>query len=58
MFYISIDINLVVEYMVQAIIMAYVTNMTMGLNLWVSDMGSTTSGGQLQGVLIAKALYS
>jgi len=34
-----------------------ITNMTMGYNSLVGDMGSNLSGGQLQRVLLARALY-
>ena len=34
-----------------------ITNMTMGYNSLVGDMGSNLSGGQIQRVLLARALY-
>jgi len=34
-----------------------ITNMTMGYNSMVGDMGSNLSGGQIQRLLLARALY-
>jgi ATP-binding cassette subfamily B protein RaxB len=54
----DIDMELVVECADKANIMEDIAKMPMGLNTLVGDMGSTLSGGQLQRVLIARALYS
>jgi ATP-binding cassette subfamily B protein RaxB len=55
---VDIDMERVIECAEKANIMEDISNMPMGLNTLVGDMGSTLSGGQLQRVLIARALYS
>jgi ATP-binding cassette subfamily B protein RaxB len=55
---VDIDMERVIECAEKANIMEDINNMPMGLNTLVGDMGSTLSGGQLQRVFIARALYS
>lgn len=54
----ELDMNRVLECAEQAKIAEDILNMPMGFNTLVGDMGSTLSGGQMQRVLIARALYS
>jgi ATP-binding cassette subfamily B protein RaxB len=53
----DIDLDLVIECAEKANIMKDIANMPMGFNTLVGDMGSTLSVGQMQRVLIARALY-
>lgn len=52
------DMNKVIDCANRAGICEEISKMPMGFNTLVGDMGSTLSGGQMQRILIARALYA
>lgn len=53
----KIDYDRVVECARLAMIDAHISSLPMRYSTWISDMGNNMSGGQIQRIVIARALY-